>query len=238
MLDHILITASGFSLFTDLCIHTDYIISDHLPLSFSISIDNLRVTMPPSSDCSSSLNKISCNWYGASDNDINKYYSCSRSKLAKIRLPLAEMYCKNEHCIEHRHAIDSFYCSIKALDATLKLCIPIHKSQNKNCIIGWNKYVSHFYDKSRIEFKWWISNKRLRHGPIYHAMKSERAQFKYAPRQCNFDERLISSHKLANHRKRHDVNAFWKDTRKHTKSKSALFNCIDGITGEDDIAEM
>ena len=41
------------------------------------------------------------------------------------------------------------------------------------------------------------------------------------------DERLISSNKLANHMQRHDVNAFWKDIRKHTKSKSALSNCSD-----------
>ena len=37
---------------------------------------------------------------------------------------------------------------------------------------------------------------------------------------------------------RHDVNAFWKNSRKHTKSKSALSNCIDGITGNADIADM
>ena len=101
--------------------------------------------MPPSSDCPSSLDKILYNWYGASENNINKYYSCSRSKLAKIKLPLVAMYCKKKHCIEHRHDIDSFYCSIiNALDATMKQCIPIHKSQNKNCITGWNEYVSHF----------------------------------------------------------------------------------------------
>ena len=37
---------------------------------------------------------------------------------------------------------------------------------------------------------------------------------------------------------RHDVNAFWKDIRKHTKSKSALSYCIDGITGEAGISDM
>ena len=95
-----------------------------------------------------------------------------------------------------------------------------------------------FYDRSRIEFKWWVLNNSSRHGPIYHAMRSARAQFKYALRQCKLDERLILSNKLANHMQRHDVDAFWKDIRKHTKSKSALSNCIDGITGEADIADM
>ena len=57
--------------------------------------------------------------------------------------------------------IHSFYCSnINALDATMKQCIPINKSQNRYCITGCNGYVSHFYDRSRIEFKWWVSNNR------------------------------------------------------------------------------
>ena len=55
-------------------------------------------------------------------------------------------------------------------------------------------------------------------------MRSARAQFKYALRQWKLDERLISSNILANHMQRHDVNAFCKDIREHTKSKSALSN--------------
>ena len=87
-------------------------------------------------------------------------------------------------------------------------------------------------------FKRWVSNNIPRHGPIYHAMRSARAQFNYAHRQCKLDERLISSNKLANHMQIHHVNAFWKDITKHTKSNSALSNCIDGITGEADISDM
>ena len=35
-----------------------------------------------------------------------------------------------------------------------------------------------------------------------------------------------------------EINAFWKECKKHTISKSALFNCVDGVTGEADIADM
>ena len=69
-------------------------------------------------------------------------------------------------------------------------------------------------------------------------MRSARAQFKYVLRQCRLDERLISSNKLANQMQRHNINAAWKDIKKYTKSKAALSNCIDGITGEADIAGM
>ena len=39
-LDHILTTTSGYSILTDACVKTDFITSDHLPLCFTISIDN------------------------------------------------------------------------------------------------------------------------------------------------------------------------------------------------------
>ena len=69
-------------------------------------------------------------------------------------------------------------------------------------------------------------------------MRSSRARFKYALRQCKLDERLIVSEKLADHMKNHEINDFWKDIRKHGKSKSALSNCIDGVTGENAIADL
>ena len=35
-----------------------------------------------------------------------------------------------------------------------------------------------------------------------------------------------------------EINAFWNECKKHTISKSALSNCVDGVTGEADIAGM
>ena len=75
-------------------------------------------------------------------------------------------------------------------------------------------------------------------GPIYHAMRMSRAQFKYALTQCRLEERSITSTKLAYHRQRHKLNAFWKEIRKQNKAKSALSNCLAGVTGETAIADM
>ena len=69
-------------------------------------------------------------------------------------------------------------------------------------------------------------------------MRSSCARFKYALRQCRYNERQIASEKLANHMKDHELNDFWKDVRKHSKSISALSNCIDGVTGETAIADL
>ena len=35
-----------------------------------------------------------------------------------------------------------------------------------------------------------------------------------------------------------EINAFWKECKIHTISKSALSNCVDGVTVEVDIADM
>ena len=207
-LDHILTTTSGYSLFTDICVKSDVITSDLLPLCFTISVDNLNVPI------SSSANNIPCdalryNWYGASDFDISNYYSCTRSELSKSKLSLEAMQCEDVRCIKHRRDIDVFYSDItNCLYNCIKQCIPVLKLYNDNSIAGWNDYVSHHYNISRTDFKWWVANNRPRHGPIYHAMRMSRAQFKYALRQCRLEERSITSTKLAYHMRIHEFNDF------------------------------
>ena len=65
-----------------------------------------------------------------------------------------------------------------------------------------------------------------------------RAQFKYALRQYRLEERSITSTKLAYHMQSHEFNDFRKKIRKQNKAKSALSNCVAGVTGEISIAEM
>ena len=159
--------------------------------------------------------------------------------LPKIKLPFDALQCDDIHCISHRNDIDQFYYNIiNVLISCTKQCIPVLKLHDNNYIAGWNEHVSHYHNVTRTEFKWWVSKNRPRHGPIYHAMRSSRARFKYALRQCRYNEQHIASEKLANHMKDHELNDFWKDVRKHSKSKSALSNCIDGVTGETAIADL
>ena len=57
-------------------------------------------------------------------------------------------------------------------------------------------------------------------------------------RQCRLEERSIISTKLAYHMQSHEFNDFWKEIRKQNKAKSALSNCVAGVTGETAIADM
>ena len=89
-----------------------------------------------------------------------------------------------------------------------------------------------------LAYVWWVPHNRPRHGPIYHAMRMSRAQFKYALRQCRLEKRSITSTKLAYHMLSYEFNDFWKEIRKQNKAKSALSNCVAGVTGETAIADM
>ncbi len=236
-LDHIVTSTSSHSLLRNVRVEDVFISSDHLPVCFDVFIDNLNV-------CASvfnlkTANNISYNWYGATDADLHNYNTCTKGALAKIKIPLDAIYCQDVFCTAHHRDIDEFYCAItNTLHGCIKQCIPKHRHTHEHSVEGWNDHVKHFYDISRTEFLWWRAHNMPRNGPIFRSMSVARARFKYALRQCRLDEQTIASTKLASYMQCHDVNNFWKEVRKHGKSQSALSNCIDGITGEHDIADM
>ena len=94
-LDHVLSTSttSEHSLFTNISVKSDFITSDHLPLCFSISINNKHVPIPPAD--STSHDSFSYNWYGAFDANLSNYNSCIRAEHAKIKLLFDALQCEN-----------------------------------------------------------------------------------------------------------------------------------------------
>ena len=77
-----------------------------------------------------------------------------------------------------------------------------------------------------------------RSGSSFRAISTARARFRYALRQCRLDEQMIRSNKLANYMQCHDLKNFWKEIALRNKSKSTQSNCIAGISGETDIANL
>ena len=112
------------------------------------------------------------------------------------------------------------------------------KKHSERSIVGWNENVKHYHVIARSELKVWKQKNMTRSGSIFRAMSTLRARFKYALRQCRLDEQMIHSNKLANYMQCHDLNNFWKEIALRNKSKSTQSNCIAGIFGETDIANL
>ena len=176
------------------------------------------------------------NWRSANDQVLYNYKLKTKSSLSKIIIPFAALQCNDMSCTTHMKDIDQFYYSIvNTVNGCIKQCIPLHR-HSKRSIVGWNDEVKHYYGMS--EFKYWKQNGMPRSGPIYREMSSARACFKYALRQCRLDELTISSTKLADSMDTHDIDSFWNYIRDRNKFKSTISNCIEGITGEADIAKF
>ena len=101
------------------------------------------------------------------------------------------------------------------------------KKHSERSIVGWNENVKHYHVIARSEFKFWKQNNMPRSGSIFRAMSTARARFKYAFRQSRLDEQRTR-----------DLNNFWKEIALRNKSKSTQSNCIAGIFGETDIANL
>ena len=237
-LDHILSTSSGHSLLQDVHVKGDYISSDHLPLCFNVIVNNAIDCVYYSSSDDNNNNMSSFNWNGATDHDLYRYSLSTKSQLSKLSIPLDALRCSDVSCTLHQQDIDNFYYSIvNTVNGCIKQCIPLHR-HSKHSIVGWNDEVKHYYSIARTEFKYWKQNGMPRSGHIFREMSSARARFKYSLRQCRLDEQCISSENLASSMQCHDLNNFWKNISLLNKSKSTLSNCINGITGEGDIANL
>ena len=157
---------------------SDFITSDHLPLCFTISVDDLYVTI------SSSANNIPCdalryNWYGASDLDISNYYSCTKAELSRIKLPLEAMQC------EASNVVISMFSIVLLLIVYMVVLNNVYLYLNYTMItllqVGMTMLAIITIYLALISNGGWPF--RPRHGPIYHAMRMSRAQFKNALRQ-------------------------------------------------------
>ena len=76
----------------------------------------------------------------------------------------------------------------------------------KNCIPGWNSYVKDFYTTSREAFKMWKECGSPRTGPIACTMRTARANFKYALRQCRREEESMRAEALSMKLQNDNVN--------------------------------
>ena len=83
---------------------------------------------------------------------------------------------------------------------------------------------------------WWNLNNKPRNGPIYEAMRTTRAHFKYALRFVKKQEDNARADSLARDLYDNDVDGFWKAVHKMNACNNVQANVIDGITGQDSIA--
>jgi len=92
---------------------------------------------------------------------------------------------------------------------------------------------------ARLLFLMWQSNGSPRYGFYFNHMKTSRAQFKLALRQCRINEDRLVADSLAKKLLAKDTKKFCDEVKKASNGKlSTVATTIDGVTGTADICEM
>ena len=91
---------------------------------------------------------------------------------------------------------------------------------------------------ARQSFLEWIVEGKPKHGTVFDDMKLSRARFKYELRclKRHKDQQIGDS--LANKLQDSKPEHFWKEINRISKCKVTLPNCIDGVTGANNICEL
>ena len=212
--------------------------SDHLPISVSLDF-TISPIIPNTYACHRT--KIT-NWSKAKDQDLAMYYSMTYHTLRDIAIMLA-LKCHDVNCksAEHREQIDVTYSQICcALEHASLESIPTcqFRDSRDHIVPGFNEYVKELHTTARCDYIVWRNAGRQRSGQICTDMRRSRLRFKYAFRQCRFNEKKMRADAYAKSFCDKDMSSFWNSIKKSNNAKLPLASMINDCVGEDQIAEM
>ena len=103
---------------------------------------------------------------------------------------------------------------------------------------GWSDYVDDLYKASRDALSLWRDAGQSRQGPLHELHKKTKARFKYALRFITKNEKQLRKEALAKKLTDLNPNAFWKEIKLMNNSATPLPVNIDGVNGNEAIAEL
>ena len=233
-LDHVLCTQEGEQIINKIEILYDFITSDHHPLLLEIECAHSHCK--PTNVGSKIKNSIK--WNKMSKDEICKYTKRTGVYLENVHFHHDMLLCDNVKCTDttHRKAIDNMYNEIN--DALLKAGKEICESDvKKECQkLGWNDYCKIAHNEARSAYLLWRNCGKPRQGIYFENMRKTRSYFKYTLRTCKKNNDRLVSDKLAKQLLCKNDQAFWKEIKKLKGNCTVLASTIDGVTGENNIA--
>ena len=237
-LDHCVCSQDAHNSINSIEIMYDLGIGDHIPFSIDIAfsaipafVDDVNCVQPK------------LDWSRISQCDIDCYSTLTEEFLSEIHLPDECLECKNMSCSDSRHIEMLNNCYSNVLDAIQRASKTAFADylicgNSSHVRPGWSTYCAESHKDARETFLLWRENGRPRQGPIFEAMKLARARFKYDLRYVKRHGERLRKDSLATKLADCNPQSFWKEIRKINASKTPLPNCIDGVSGAENIAAM
>ena len=207
--------------------------SDHSPIVLELLIDiSKHITVPYNS-------KPCKNWKCANQKDIDMYKTKLDNKLHFIDMPYELLQCNNVLCEIKGHV----NCICKLHDDSISACLYASEIIPKtgkisNNIPGCDVELSH---EKIIALFWrniWISMKSPRDGVVSEIMRRTRAQYHYAIRKLKRNAIALRRNTMAESIINNNSRDLGSEIRKVRNTTKTVSTCIDGVTGDINIAEL
>ena len=138
------------------------------------------------------------------------------------------------HCRE----MDNCYDHLRNVILSVAVMVFGYRKNENYVVPGWNTYVSESHEKARRDFLYWRSMGSPREGTIAYNMRTSRARFKLALRECRREEARLRAEVLAAKMILGSSSKFWKDANVFCPQKSTLAGKIDDAVGEHAIVNL
>ena len=236
-LDHCVSTQDAHDCISDMSILYNLSGDDHIPVLMEISWSGVPATSTLNND--PFVDKI--DWTRLTSENIQSYTDLTDSLLSELNTNSDCLSCHDPSCSDNTHIeyLTTLYDYIvKALKSASQQVFDRVTSGTFRCQPGWSDYVSDYYDASREAFLLWASNGKPRQGDLFESMKMTKARFKYALRFIKRNENSLRRDAIARKFASKDPRSFWKEIKKINACKLPLPNCVDGVSGAANIADM
>ena len=233
-LDHIVSSVDCNNSIKNIFVNYDMTDEDHIPVTFSMSVDCLP-------KLSSNVNKVSSKikWDGLSDKCIKQYHEHTSKSLSEIEIPLSSVLCSDCNCksVTHTGELITFFESIK--ESLINSSLHCHPGNRKYTPRpGWNDYVSELYDFSREARNMWMDQGKPRQGMVHEIFMKSKRRFKCALNYITKNEDKLRRESLAKKLFSLNPNDFWKEISTMNNSRTLLPMSIGNVTGEDEITKL
>ena len=234
-IDHIVSSNDIKNAIDNINIAYDVTENDHIPLTMRL---NLKLT-PVLTNNNANLCDNKIKWDNFTNNDIEKYCSCTDDYLGEIRLQANTFACTDLKCDNdmHKDNIDKLYKDI-VHSMVLSGEKIASKHNNNNNRPGWNDYVSDLYESSRETRLIWLANGKPRQGPIFQLHTKTKMRVKYAIRFIKRNENQLRREALAKKLGNSNKDEFWKEIQSLNKCNTPLPDTINNVTGAQNILEL
>ena len=234
-IDHILCSYIADTMIGNINVFNEVVISDHKPVSFSVSCTPSAAHSHLPTTCNSSNFRVPL--WNTCDNKTFEYYADYLDKLLQqVHVPSMAMNSDNSPSV-----IEQFYCDVFAcISKATADCIPSKQhSTNDFNVPGWNTYVSEKHDAARKAYMNWLDVGKPKCGYYFDCMKRSRAVFKLALRYCSNHLEQLKADACAESLFDKDPRKFWNSVYKLSNSKASChISSIGGACGAESVANM